>query len=403
VLALLVVGSLQPSTRAVAETPSACQAVTPTDAPYGCLEIFPLGASAMVTLDDVNLGLSPMGIPNVEPGEHALRLDRTGWYPWYAKFTLGPGEVRRIDPPLAPLVGVFPNEYFHTVWPLAVMVENSPDARPATGLDKAQVVYEALAEGGISRFMAIYMLTPDFKESAPVDVIGPVRSTRHYFVYTAAEYNATLVHVGASPIGYAALSATGIRNVNESAGDPGIWRSARRYPPHNAYTATDDAFDAAATLGPGGPGSWGPLVFKDPSFPAQAPAATTIRIRYPPIGWYDVAYTWDPDTNTYPRVMDGLVHRDGLTGDQLAARNIVVQVVPDQVIDREGRLDLAQVGQGPAYYFLDGMVMLGTWTKADFGSRTVFWDTAGNLVRLNAIGTTWIQLIPSEAVLEYHS
>jgi hypothetical protein len=144
-------------------------------------------------------------------------------------------------------------------------------------------------------------------------------------------------------------------------------------------------------------------VFKDPSFPAQAPAATTIRIRYPPIGWYDVAYTWDPDTNTYPRVMDGLVHRDGLTGNQLAARNVVVQVVPDQVIDREGRLDLAQVGQGPAYYFLDGMVMLGTWTKADFGSRTVFWDTAGNLVRLNAIGTTWIQLIPPEAVLEYHS
>jgi hypothetical protein len=101
--------------------------------------------------------------------------------------------------------------------------------------------------------------------------------------------------------------------------------------------------------------------------------------------------------------MDGLVHRDGLTGDQLAARNVVVQVVPDQVIAREGRLDLAQVGQGPAYYFLDGMVMLGTWTKADFGSRTVFWDTAGNLVRLNAIGTTWIQLIPPEAVLEYHS
>jgi hypothetical protein len=379
----------------------ACQAVTPPDAPYGCLEVFPLGASAAVTFDGVSIGLSPLGIPNVEPGDHTLRLDRTGFYPWYAKLTIAPGEVRRIDPPLAPQVGTFPYEFFHEVWPLAVMVENHPDARPQTGLDRANVVYEALAEGGISRFMAIYMRTPGFDGSAEAEVIGPVRSTRHYFVYTAAEYNATLVHVGASPIGYAALGATGIRNVNESWGDPGIWRSSRRYSPHNAYTSTEDAFQAADSKGAGGPGTWGPLVFKDPSFPAQAPAATSIRIRYPPLGWYDVAYTWDPVTNSYPRIMDGIRHRDGLTGQQLAARNVVVQVVPDAVIDREGRLDLAQTGEGKAYYFLDGTVMQGTWTKADFGSRTFFWDTAGNLVRLNAIGTTWIQLVPPEAVITY--
>jgi hypothetical protein len=399
---LLGLASLQAPNGAIADTnPSACQLVTPPDAPYGCLEVFPVGASAAVTFDGVEMGFSPLGIPNVEPGEHALRLDRTGSYPWYGTIAIGPGEVRRIDPPLAPLIGIYPLDYFHTVWPLAVMVENHPDARPQTGLDKANVVYEALAEGGISRFLAIYMLTPDFDDGPRADLIGPVRSTRHYFVYTAAEYNASLVHVGASPIGYAALSATGIRNVNESAGDPGIWRSRRRYAPHNAYTSTDDAFAAATLRGPGGPGSWGPIVLKDPSFPAEAPSATSIRIRYPPIGWYQVAYTWDPVSNSYPRVMAGRPHRDGLTGEQLTARNVVVQVVPDAVIDREGRLDLAQTGEGQAYYFLDGMVMLGSWTKADFGSRTFFWDTAGNLVRLNAIGTTWIQIVPPEAVVEY--
>jgi hypothetical protein len=400
-MALLALGSVQPSVGATTDSLTACQKATPPDAPYGCLEVFPLGASANVTFDGTRLGLSPMGIPNVEPGEHALRLDRAGSYPWYAKITIGPGDVQRIDPPLAPQIGGLPYEYFHTVWPLAVMVENQADARPQTGLDRANVVYEALAEGGISRFMAMYMLTPDFEGGAQAEVIGPVRSTRHYFVYMAAEYNATLAHVGASPIGYAALSATGIRTVNESYGDAGIWRSARRSPPHNAYTSTDDAFAAAATNGPGGAGSWGPLLFKDPSFPAQAPAATSLRIGYPPLGWYDVAYTWDPVTNSYPRFVDGARHRDGLTGEQLAARNIVVQVVPDEVIDREGRLDLAQTGEGPAYYFLDGVVMLGTWTKADFGSRTFFWDTAGNLVRLNAIGTTWIQLVPPEAIVAF--
>jgi hypothetical protein len=379
----------------------ACAEVTPPDAPFGCLEIFPLGDSASVTFDGQPLGLSPLGIPNVDPGEHTLRLDRTGFYPWDGKISVEPGQVQRIDPPLAPQVGIFPYEFFHEVWPLAVMVENHPDARPQTGLDKADVVYEALAEGGISRFMALYMLTPARDDGPQADVIGPVRSTRHYFVYLAAEYNASLVHVGASPIGYAALSATGIRNVNESYGDPGIYRSRQRPPPHNAYTSTSDSFAAAALKGEGGPGSWGPLVFKDPSFPAQAPPATSIRIRYPPLGWYDVSYTWDPSSNVYPRVMAGRPHLDGLTGEQLAARNVVIQVVPDEVIDREGRLDLAQVGEGPAYYFEDGTVMRGTWTKADFGSRTFFWDTAGNLVRLNALGTTWIQLVPPQAVIDY--
>ena len=91
--------------------------------------------------------------------------------------------------------------------------------------------------------------------------------------------------------------------------------------------------------------------------------------------------------------MDGYRHRDQFTGEQLAAENVIIEVVPDEVIDREGRLDLAQTGEGPAYYFMDGVAIQGTWTKADYGSRTFFWDTAGNLVRFNSGGTTWIQLI----------
>jgi PEGA domain-containing protein len=78
----------------------ACQAVTPADAAFGCLEVFPIGASASVTFDGQALGLSPLGIPQIEPGQHTLRLDRTGFYPWYGKISIGPGEVQRIDPPL---------------------------------------------------------------------------------------------------------------------------------------------------------------------------------------------------------------------------------------------------------------------------------------------------------------
>src|SRR5919202_823772 len=98
-LALLLV-SLPPGVHA-SDAP-ACAAVTPPDAPFGCLEVFPLGDSASVTFDGQPLGLSPLGIPEIEPGEHTLRLDRNRFYPWYGKITLSPGEDQRVDPPLAP-------------------------------------------------------------------------------------------------------------------------------------------------------------------------------------------------------------------------------------------------------------------------------------------------------------
>jgi len=85
----------------------------------------------------------------------------------------------------------------------------------------------------------------------------------------------------------------------------------------------------------------------------------------------------------------------------LRARNVVVQIVNDEVIDQEGRLDLTQTGGGPAYFFVDGTMIPGSWTKADFGSRTLYWDTAGNLVRLNATGTTWVQLVSPDGTLRY--
>jgi hypothetical protein len=78
-----------------------------------------------------------------------------------------------------------------------------------------------------------------------------------------------------------------------------------------------------------------------------------------------------------------------------------VQVVRDELIDREGRLDLAQTGEGPTYSFIDGVEIDGIWTKADYGSRTLYRDTAGNPVRLNPSGTTGIQLISPDGRIAY--
>src|ERR671937_1817591 len=87
---------------AAVQASEACAAATPPDAPFGCLEVIPLGDSAEVTFDGRSLGLSPLDIPEIEPGEHTLGLARAGAYPWYGKLTIEPGQVQRIDPPLAP-------------------------------------------------------------------------------------------------------------------------------------------------------------------------------------------------------------------------------------------------------------------------------------------------------------
>lgn len=371
---------------------SACYVITAPDAPSACIEALPIGESAWVTFDGQPFGLSPVVVPEVTPGTHTIRLDRTGYAPWVSTFDIGAAEILRFDPDLVPVPppGV---PVLAEVEPIAVMIENHDEARPQAGLPDADVVYEALAEGGISRFLALYM-------TGQPEIVGPVRSTRHYFVYTAAEFNATLVHVGASPIGYAALTATGIRNLNESWGDAGVWRSSRRAAPHNAYTTIPEAREYALAKGEVGLGSWGPLQFKDPAATQFGAEASRLFITYVPGGYYTVEYRYDPETNTYLRWMDRVPHRDATTGQQIAAQNVIVQVVPDEVIDREGRLDLAQTGEGQAFFLLDGVVVPGTWTKADFGSQTFFWDTAGNPMRVNPGGTTWIQIVPRASMVE---
>src|SRR5215212_6815832 len=128
VLALLVLPGLALADESDAPL-SACNQVTPPDAPYACLEIIPPGPSAWVTFDGTPVGLSPMGIPDIEPGQHTLRLDRQGDAPARYEFTLEAGEVRRFDADLTRLAAMVPPP-LSPVYPLAVMVENHPDARP---------------------------------------------------------------------------------------------------------------------------------------------------------------------------------------------------------------------------------------------------------------------------------
>lgn len=147
--------------------------------------------------------------------------------------TIVPAENEPVVPKAkSPLTGMDMNAQFKNQRPLAVMVENEYNARPQSGLDKAGVVYEVLAEGGITRFLAIYL-------GETVDEIGPVRSARPYFLDYTMEYDGIYIHYGASPQGYTDLKKLKIDAINGMYDDVTFWRDKSRKEPHNAYTNTE--------------------------------------------------------------------------------------------------------------------------------------------------------------------
>jgi hypothetical protein len=275
---------------------------------------------------------------------------------------------------------------------LAIMIENQADARPQTGLPDADVVYEALAEGGITRFVAVYV-------SGDAAVVGPVRSLRHYFAFFAADYGADVVHIGASPEGFAWRDAMNMGHLDESAGDPGVWRVRNRPPPHNAYTSTVADRGYLQAMGRQRNRAWGPLRFDDRA-PAGEPAQH-ITLGFAP--WaYRVGYAWDADRGRYLRSMEGAPHRDAASGEQIAPATVVVQFADVQPIpnDEKLRLDVNLVGAtGQLIVFSGGGRRDGTWTKPAPTSSTQWVDGSGAPIAIPP-GPAWVEVMPLGSPLE---
>lgn len=380
------------------KAPVATSTPQPSPTPVAQLSMQSRPAGASVTVDGRSQGVTPLVVEELAPGEHRVSLSLDKHEPWQQDVALAAGEKKDLSITLQAIPEPTPIPYIDTsepIYPVAVMVENHPDARPQSGLVKADIVYEALAEGGISRFMAVFV-------KGEADAIGPVRSARHYFAYLAAEYNATYIHIGASPQGYAALTAVGIPTLDETYGDPGFWRSQYRYAPHNAYTSSElikSAMDrgAAGRITPGGLAGF---TFRDGKTPVQGEAAEEVSLIYP--ARYQVEYVYSPEDKAYKRYMQGLPHRDAQTDEHVTAQNVIVQYVDAWLIpgDDKGRLDMEQVGEGDALYFRDGVVTKGFWKKPSYGNHTEWYDLDWNPVQMNP-GKVWVQMIPPAGTVTY--
>lgn len=287
---------------------------------------------------------------------------------------------------------------------LAIMIENHVEARPQFGLDRAELVYEAIAEGGITRLLAVYWRNDAAR-------IEPVRSARIYYVYWARELDAVYVHHGSSeeygPAHvYTAIVDLGLRNLDGLfLGEAVGYRDPERRSPHNVVSSTALLWGSAGERGWSGPPAAQSWVFKDGN-PERGvdPAtrhATAIDIFF---GGGFNAYTahWDyaPAGNVYARSIGGQPHIDAGSGQQLAARNVAIQYATFQP-SGDGLHNLYDiVGGGQAVVFQDGIAIEGTWSKPDATSRTRFYDAAGNEIAFNR-GSTWVEVVPAGSPVQY--
>lgn len=282
--------------------------------------------------------------------------------------------------------------------PYAVMIDNHPNAYPQTGLGSAAVVFEALAEYGITRYMAIYV--PGITSDLPA--VGPVRSARLYFVQWAMGFKALYAHAGGSPQALQLLeTTTSVVNLDALKRSGGAYfaRSSKRSAPHNLFTSTESLTRAATKFNASdlSDAEVGYL-FKDDAPGAAGTAAAQIGYfflyKQEAVGW-----TYDAASNSYLRVRRNKAAVDS-AGQRLSTKNVVVIEVQERKVanDPKGRIEQDVIGSGAARIFQDGIQIDATWKKDDASAPLRFFLADGSEAQFNN-GQIWISAIPKLANL----
>jgi len=290
--------------------------------------------------------------------------------------------------------------------PFGVMINNHVDARPQSGLVYADLVYEIVAEGGITRFLAFFhTITPE--------KIGPVRSTREYYLVLVKELSdAMIMHIGYSPQALLAIDTWPVRSLFRGGCEsyPGCtWRDNPRNVAyeHTAYTNGEKLRELGTSLGWEGKGDIRVYKFKDNNDKySSKPSASKVSIDFWNKGDYSSVFEYNQGNNTYLKFTgydssgNPIPHKDQEETDkQIEVKNLIVQFAVENSIagDEKGRLDYQLVGSGKALVFIDGKVIDATWSKADRDDRTLFYDTDGNEIEFNR-GKFWIAIVPDRNV-----
>ncbi len=266
--------------------------------------------------------------------------------------------------------------------PVAVSTDNHVDARPQSGLARADIVYEVLAEGGITRYLAIYY------SQAP-STVGPVRSARPYFALLAKEWGAVFAHCGGDPKDIEPIREWKVVDGDEFRYGSLYWRDNTREAPHNLYTSVENLRKVPAEPLPAPEKRY---EFQDWS---QTPAAG-LEIQYG--RGYTVQYKYAD--RKYERVIldsqtNPFTYQDRGTNEKPAVSNVIVQFAKSRVAYSDGGLIIDLIGEGKAVYLLGGRYTEGTWKKESLDKPTLFYTADGKKITLTT-GQTWVQIVPEE-------
>lgn len=302
-----------------------------------------------------------------------------------------------------------PLEVLPTGAPLAVIIDNHPLARPQSGLSQADLVFETLAEGGVTRYLAVYY-------HGEASNVGPVRSARSYFIDLAMSVNAVLIHAGGSPDALEYMRSHRFPHLNEFNYGDSFRRVSTRTAPHNLYTSTEDLHDTALEAGWEHPAQVPGITFRQDTdagsevLPLKSETASEsqtlkdvlvsreIEIGFP--RQYNVSYTYLPESKGYSRFIAGEPHLDELTGSQLQPRNIIVKFVKTRVIDSQGRLKIDVAGHGRALVFSEGKVIDAVWKKDDPHQISTYETAEGKVIELLP-GQVWVEIVPENTEVTF--
>ena len=266
----------------------------------------------------------------------------------------------------------------------AIMIENSPDARPQSGVKAAGIVFEAVAEGGITRFLTLH------QEDKP-QLIGPVRSLRMYYVDWLAPYQASVAHIGGSAAALAEVRNGNYRDIDQFFNAPYYWRATDRYAPHNVYTSFEklDALNQAKGYTESSFEGFARIDGK----PSSAPNATNVDLNFSS-ALYNTHYDYDTASNTYLRSIGGVLSEDRESGRIAPSVVIAMKVDMTRVLEDGYRESIVTTGSGSAVIFQNGIATEATWQKDSRAAPLRFLGADGKPIPL-VRGQTWIGAVPN--------
>ncbi len=279
--------------------------------------------------------------------------------------------------------------------PIAVMIDNNIGDSKHAGLQESFLNYEIVVEGGLTRIMALFNTTEEV-------LIGPVRSSRHYFLDYAKENDAIYAHFGNSPYAEEDINLLNIDNINGMTDKEPYRRDDNLPSPHNVFTKLSYLRNYSNTKGYSiNTSDWNLLTYSNNNYYLNdqyyslyndyVKRASNVNIHYSSI--QTTTYKYDSENKYYLRYMNGKEHIDRVSNQQLHYKNIIIEYVENETIDDVGRQNLKNIGTGNGYYITNGYYIPIKWTKNSRNDKTIYKDRDDNVITLNN-GNTFIQIVP---------